>query len=833
MYRLIYSRKLIEWDIEQRNKLLEAKKTKTNKDVETIISNKINTQHEKNKEQDPRYYFTIKPLQQYLESVDLSNSSVQVEYTVSEYGRFKNKTIQGIPYSYTNMFHQVRNLSTAEYVYDIDIKNCHATLLLNICNELNITCPELGDFCNNRNDYITDIVKETNISKQDIKSFLNKILYKWVDNDITESFRNQFGILPPKWLTKLKQEISHNTISIINNPKYDKIKEWKLNILSHQKKTYNKEGKILSIIIQDLERQILTYLYEIIINDGIIVSTLIHDGMHINKFTNQNVFITPSILESKLNTWITQVNNYYKFSYPLELINKPMDIDNSYLETTSDFSVYYHHKKKFEKTFFKIKSPLMYRYNTTYKITLSAKYNGIAPTKLPNNEDTRATISEFYSYDRFVKHDELIKAEQDHQYKDFIKKWLEDPYKRQYDTLIFYPYSDRISGLSNNIYNTFDGFEIIKYIDPIQNKSMTDEQPDIKQLQDKFANKCNILLNHIRKLGKDNNGFNFLCNWIAHILQYPEIKTGCCIVLKGKQGKGKNTLYNILKAIIGEKYCVETANIEHIYGKFAGCRADKLLVLLDEVEFRNTKDELGKIKTSITTDNFILEKKGIDGITYRSYENYIFASNNDLCIPIEESNRRFFVIDVNDIDYGDNDEIKTYFNNIYKIIGDNTHKPDYATLIAFYNYMILMQNVNEYDFRKAIIIFSKDALNITIRNPVDTFLEQLLYKEAEKDFEEIKYTKETGYGIRKKKINDIDILQCIYKQTYLYKRYNEFYKTISNKECNIHNNMFSRELTKDRQYISDAKIDGFNIIIINVDEWKEAYDFRITTENDF
>ena len=815
LYRLIHSKKLLKWDSEQKEKLMESNRIKNLKDIENLVKNELNNQYELEKEKDPKLFFTTKPIQQYIESVNLSSSTVQVEYKVYGYGRFKNITSMGVPYSYTNMFSEIRNLSAYKYVYDIDIKNCHASLLVNICNENNIECNNLIDFCKKRNNYIIEIMEQTKKFKKDIKNFFNKLLYKFNDN-IESSFYKEFNTTAPIWIIKLKNEIKIITPLIITNSKYKNIYEWKIKDMKEKNKIYNKEGKILSVIIQELERQVLIKLYLIVSNDNIKVRTLIHDGMHIDKMNGE---LTIELLQNKLISWISKVNIFFEFIYPIELLNKEMEIDESYLETTIDFNNYYRHKLDFEKKYFKIKSPLMYRYNTIYNITIDDIKD------IVNNQDKAQYIAEFFSYDRFIKHEELIKSEQDHQYKNFINKWIEDPYKRQYDTLLFYPFMGNISPLSNNIFNTFDGYEITKYIKAEHKKHIGKALIIQKRT---LANKCYILLNHLIKLGKDENGFNFLCNWIAHILQYPNKKTCCCVVLKGKQGKGKNTLFNILKGIIGEKYCVETPNIEHIYGKFAGCRADKLLILLDEIEFKNTKEEIGKIKTSITTDNFILEKKGIDGIPYKSYENYIFASNNDLCIPIEESNRRFFVIDVNCINYGNDNEMKEYFDNIYKVLGDKKMgiNPQYDILEAFYKYMLLIEDVDKYDFRKAIIDFSKDAKSITTKNPVDTFLEQLLYKESENNFEIRKFSKEIGNGIRKKIINNKEYLQAIYKQSYLFKEYNSFYRSISNKESNLHNNMFSREITKDKEYIKDIKTDGINVFIIDIEEWKLAYNFK-------
>jgi hypothetical protein len=397
---------------------------------------------------------------------------------------------------------------------------------------------------------------------------------------------------------------------------------------------------------------------------------------------------------------------------------------------------------------------------------------------------------------------------EDHPFKPpkttFIKTWLMDEDKRKYQTFSFLPYSGNVSPHSETIYNTFHGFEILQHY-----------KPNTRYITNFIETKCQILINHIKKIAKDDHNVEYMLNWMSHCLQKPNKKIGTALVIKGKQGNGKNTLYNIMKSLIGKQYCNETSNLEHVVGKFNTPRADKLLILLDEIEFKDVKENLGNIKTTITSPFFNLESKGLKIIeNYNSFENIIMLSNNDFCIPKEDNDRRFFVVDVSPVDYGTAEEKKEYFDNLYKIIGNGIdEEPDHKILGYFYEYL-MNRDISNYDFIKNIK--TQDGDEITQLNVEKLFLDEFLYKELKGDI--VIYEKK-------------DANYFYYKTTKLFKHFNAFIETRKLKSS-INAFTFSRNITKDKKgFIESYTSNGASKIKINIEQWKLYSNYKEEEED--
>ena len=107
----------------------------------------------------------------------------------------------------------------------------------------------------------------------------------------------------------------------------------------------------------------------------------------------------------------------------------------------------------------------------------------------------------------------------------------------------------------------------------------------------------------------------------------------------------------------------------------------------------------------------------------------------------------------------------------------------------------------------------------------------MLYKEAENNFEIKPFTKEGGVGIREHKLEK----QILYKQSYLYEQYDRYCKA-QGRATNIHTNMFSREIVKNKPYIIKQQLEGTVIFVIELDKWKIENNFKkveLTQEGEY
>ena len=104
------------------------------------------------------------------------------------------------------------------------------------------------------------------------------------------------------------------------------------------------------------------------------------------------------------------------------------------------------------------------------------------------------------------------------------------------------------------------------------------------------------------------------------------------------------------------------------FGKFSSLGCNKLLINPDEA-ICCAKDAT-VFKNKITEYNTTMEKKGLDKIVSPNYANYILTSNNDYCVFVETSDRRYFILDCDNSIAGN----KEYFNNLGKWI-ENENTP--------------------------------------------------------------------------------------------------------------------------------------------------------------
>jgi len=139
----------------------------------------------------------------------------------------------------------------------------------------------------------------------------------------------------------------------------------------------------------------------------------------------------------------------------------------------------------------------------------------------------------------------------------------------------------------------------------------------------------------------EDKGYEYYKCWLAGIIQRPNIKTKVCPILFSKtHGSGKNSVVDGSIAIIGKSLCGQLESIEDITKNFNAHLCNKLLIYGDEIcaKAKNVSDRL---KAVITRPHQNLEKKNIDAVEVEDFTNYLFTSNNENNIKVEEGDRRF------------------------------------------------------------------------------------------------------------------------------------------------------------------------------------------------
>ena len=301
----------------------------------------------------------------------------------------------------------------------------------------------------------------------------------------------------------------------------------------------------------------------------------------------------------------------------------------------------------------------------------------------------------------------------------FINEWVKDPNRRQYDKRDFYPYNKNKCKCPQNTFNTFTPFKRLKAVENLP-KLLNSDACDIIPDGCKFAE--DLLYSILMGMCEQNaEAVNHVMLTIGHMIQYPEILQETILLFKGLPGIGKNTIFEMMKALLGSKYVHNDANIKNISGDFNGLIEGKLFIMIDEVagtEFITHKD---KIKALSTSSVQTINKKGVSQYKVNHYATLMLASNQEKPVTIDNKDRRYF------INQGD-------FKNIMEGKAEELFNPFYAglknenTMNEVFHYFNEM-DLTEFNPRKMPMTRAKKDLEEDNIKPVYRYLYDVLRKE--------------------------------------------------------------------------------------------------------
>ena len=149
--------------------------------------------------------------------------------------------------------------------------------------------------------------------------------------------------------------------------------------------------------------------------------------------------------------------------------------------------------------------------------------------------------------------------------------------------------------------------------------------------------------------GKDPVVFDYVMKWMAHVVQYPSIKTGVCLVIQGKQGAGKDTLFDFFGSLLGSAYFYNTKSPEKdVFCTFTEHLQRVVFLKFEEANFESNKRNADMLKSFITCEKDNFQPKGRKSVTLDNYTNVVMTHNPFLGVNVEEGNRRFCLIQASD-----------------------------------------------------------------------------------------------------------------------------------------------------------------------------------------
>ena len=313
-----------------------------------------------------------------------------------------------------------------------------------------------------------------------------------------------------------------------------------------------------------------------------------------------------------------------------------------------------------------------------------------------------------FAYAKIVNSDDIVMRYNKNSFRDycdnmeinpgtpFTFKWFKDPTIKTYDTMDFIPYGVKCP---SNIFNLFTGF-------------------DIEKERNKTTHSFDYILETVKLNAGDNDDtYNYLLNYLAHLVQKPAILPEVSIVVIGEQGTGKSSLWeNFGDKLLGKKYALQSSNADDIIGRF-NMNKNKLLVVMEETESKNTFTSCSQIKTLITQPTTCFENKGKDKFDVRNCGRYIFISNNQTPVKIEQSDRRFMVTECSNRHIQD----KVFFGKV------NEEWNDPLAVRGFYDFL-MERDISKFNPSRDRIITEAyhDMKSVTVPH-IARWLEQKYY----------------------------------------------------------------------------------------------------------
>lgn len=158
----------------------------------------------------------------------------------------------------------------------------------------------------------------------------------------------------------------------------------------------------------------------------------------------------------------------------------------------------------------------------------------------------------------------------------------------------------------------------------------------------------------------DDVNYRHLRKMFAYFYQNPGgPKLGVALILLGKQGTGKGTLFRIISKLF-EPHVAHIGDPRQFLGQFNGVLANSILTFVDEAVRPHDKSAVSALKALITEPTIMINEKYRPAYSVSNYNNLIIASNYAEVYPVAANDRRPFILEVSDCHMQD----RSYFKEL-------------------------------------------------------------------------------------------------------------------------------------------------------------------------
>ena len=586
-----------------------------------------------------------------------SDNTLQVDYDKKKYGRLNPH--QSLSLATTRR--EIRHALCHKQYVDIDIDNCHPTLIIQICDAHNIECKYLKQYVNNRAEKLKTIMEETGCSRNQAKILFIRLLYfGCVDNWCKDENISPTKISKDtkKYLKRLSSELRLIAEEIIDeNPEVKKYtsdqrkrkeerhqKEKQKNPKIEPLKPYNALASAFSHYVQEHEHKILEVMYYALKEYKLIIDNdcvLCFDGIMLNVEHVKKLYRRKADRQDALNTLFKKLQDkiYTCTGFNVTLSEKVMLKNDEFEKFAHKMNRRYNFNSRVFKpeALHKILRHEYYDLGLEY-INLHFFFvikKGWYYQKFKNEDNMTDTMS-FKDIDELCKRYENMRISVPSSRKgsppkslNIFKLWASSPdfKKKTYMDIVYRPDWRSKIPLADDIYNEWQGW-LYKY------------GPRFKVDYEKIKN----IDNHFREILCDGNedAYNYNMTLLRQLLLGQKSKR--MQIYFSAQGTGKSIFFDYIgDRILGRKYTASFSNIDQMLGKFNSRRMFKSLLILKELNVWQSKPSIeGDLKTLITDPTTNIEMKFRQPIEVNDRSNIIGLTNYMNCVRLSgRDDRRF------------------------------------------------------------------------------------------------------------------------------------------------------------------------------------------------
>lgn len=184
-----------------------------------------------------------------------------------------------------------------------------------------------------------------------------------------------------------------------------------------------------------------------------------------------------------------------------------------------------------------------------------------------------------------------------------------------------------------------------------------------------------VVLGHIDHMIAEPEYREIVRQWLAWQVQHAGELVLWSIVLQGIQGDGKTSFRKILELILGRANVgvVSNAQLQKNFNSWASGHAVNFVEELN-LSGVNKYDQANSMKEYITNDRILIDSKNRTPKDVRNTTNYFFVTNHKSSLPIDDAERRYFVLFSKWQDRAAlaafRKENPDYYENLYKVLNN-------------------------------------------------------------------------------------------------------------------------------------------------------------------